>query len=64
GGVDTQHVLPRGTPADVRREVAQRIRELGAGGGYVVNSVHNVQPDVPPENLVAMFEAARRPLAA
>ncbi|MAG36392.1 MAG: hypothetical protein CL878_09130 [Dehalococcoidia bacterium] len=57
GGVDTQRVLPYGSPAEVRREVAQRITELGEGGGYVVNSVHNVQPDVPPANLVAMFGA-------
>jgi uroporphyrinogen decarboxylase len=59
GAVDTQQVLPRGTPTEVRREVEQRIRELGPQGGYVLNSVHNVQPDVPPQNLVAMFEAGR-----
>jgi len=60
GGIDTQHVLPRGTPAEVEREVARRIRDLGPGGGYVVASVHNVQPDVPPENVLAMAEAVRR----
>ena len=58
GGIDTHRVLPHGSPADVRREVARRITELGQGGGYVVNSVHNVQPDVPPANVVAMFAAA------
>ena len=60
GGIDTQHVLPNGTPEDVEREVRQRIRDLGPGGGYVVASVHNVQPDVPPQNLLAMAEAVRR----
>jgi uroporphyrinogen decarboxylase len=59
GGVDTQEVLPRGKVADVWAEVGLRIRQMGSGGGYVLNSVHNVQPDVPPENVVAMFEAAR-----
>lgn len=57
GAIDTQQVLPRGTPEDVRDEVRRRIQELGPGGGYVLNSVHNVQPDVPPENIVAMFAA-------
>jgi len=60
GAVDTQEVLPHGSPADVEREVARRIRDLGPGGGYVVASVHNVQPDVPPENVLAMAEAVKR----
>jgi uroporphyrinogen decarboxylase len=60
GGIDTQDVLPHGTPADVEREVARRIQDLGPGGGYVVASVHNVQPDVPPENVVAMAEAVKK----
>jgi uroporphyrinogen decarboxylase len=58
GGIDTQHVLPLGTPAEVREEVKRRIEDLGDNGGYVLCPVHNVQPEVPPENLVAMFEAA------
>ena len=58
GGVDTHRVLPCGTPAEVREEVRRRIGDLGEGGGYVLAAVHNVQPEVPPENLVAMFEAA------
>lgn len=57
GGIDTQWVLPRGTPADVRADVRQRIGELGAGGGYILASVHNIQPEVPAENVRAMFEA-------
>jgi len=58
GGVDNQKVLPQGTPEDVRREVRRRIEELGEGGGYVAAAAHNIQEDVPPENIVAMFEAA------
>ncbi len=58
GAVDTHHVLPFGTPEDVRDEVCQRIKDLGSGGGYVVCSVHNIQPEVPPENVVAMFDTA------
>ncbi len=58
GAIDTHHVLPNGSPDDVREEVRRRIRDLGAGGGYVLSSVHNIQPDVPPENVVAMYAAA------
>jgi uroporphyrinogen decarboxylase len=60
GGVDTQHVLPHGTPDDVRREVRRRIGDLGPGGGYVVAAVHAIQPDVPPENVCALYEEALR----
>jgi uroporphyrinogen decarboxylase len=59
GAVDTQQVLPFGTVQDVRTEVRRRICDLGSGGGYVLAAVHNVQPEVPPENVVAMCEAAR-----
>ncbi len=58
GGIDTQHVLPHGTPEAVREEVRRRIDELAPGGGYVLCAVHNIQPDVPPENIVAMYEEA------
>ncbi|MEN3203139.1 MAG: uroporphyrinogen decarboxylase family protein [Atribacterota bacterium] len=58
GGIDTQHVLPYGTPDAVREEVRRRIDELAPGGGYVLCAVHNIQPDVPPENIVAMYEEA------
>ena len=57
GAIDTHHVLPHGNPEEVREEVRRRIRDLGPGGGYVLCPVHNVQPDVPPENVVAMYEA-------
>jgi uroporphyrinogen decarboxylase len=58
GAIDTQEVLPRGTPEDVRNEVKRRIGDLAPGGGYVMGSVHNMQADVPPENVIAMFDSA------
>jgi uroporphyrinogen decarboxylase len=59
GGVDTQGVLPNGTPEEVRDDVRRNVEALAAGGGYVFNTVHNIQADVPPENIVAMWEALR-----
>jgi uroporphyrinogen decarboxylase len=58
GAVDTQNVLPFGTPGEVREEVRRRIEELAPGGGYVCAPCHNIQAEVPPENIVAMAEAA------
>jgi uroporphyrinogen decarboxylase len=58
GAIDTHHVLPRGSVEDVRQEVSRRIGDLAPGGGYVLCPVHNIQPEVPPENVVAMFDAA------
>jgi uroporphyrinogen decarboxylase len=58
GAIDTHHVLPQGSVAAVRDEVRRRIGDLGPGGGYVVGPVHNIQPDVPPANVVAMYDAA------
>ena len=58
GGCDTQTVLPHGTPNDVREEVKRRVNDLAPGGGFVFSQVHNIQPGVPPENIVALFEAA------
>ena len=57
GGVDTQKTLPFGTPDEVYREVRERIEIFAPGGGYVFNSTHNVQSNVPVENLLAMFRA-------
>jgi uroporphyrinogen decarboxylase len=59
GGVDTQRILPRGTPAEVRDEVRRRIDDLAPGGGFVFTTVHNIQADVPPENILAMWETLR-----
>lgn len=58
GAIDTHEILPLGSPEDVRQEVGRRIADLAPGGGYVLCSVHNIQPEVPPENVVAMFDAA------
>jgi uroporphyrinogen decarboxylase len=57
GGVDTQGVLPSGTPQEVKDDVHRNIEALAPGGGFVFNTVHNIQPDVPAENLEAMYEA-------
>ena len=57
GGCDTRDVLPNGTPADVARHVRQQVALLSSGGGFVFQQVHNILADVPPENIVAMFEA-------
>jgi uroporphyrinogen decarboxylase len=59
GGCDSQTVLPFGTPADVADEVKRRIDELAPGGGYVFSPIHNVQAEVPAENVVALFQTAR-----
>jgi hypothetical protein len=59
GGVDTQKTLPFGTPDEVRQEVRQRIAVFGQGGGFVFNTVHNVQARTPAANLLAMYETIR-----
>jgi len=59
GGVDTQRTLPFGTPEEVRNEVRERIRIFGQGGGFVFNTIHNVQAGTPVENVLAMYEALR-----
>ena len=56
GGVDTQSVLPFGTPDEVRKQVRENMAIFGKGGGFVFNPVHNVQAKVPMENLLAMYE--------
>lgn len=57
GGVDTQRVLGSGTPTEVHAEVARRIADLAPGGGFVFASVHNIQANVPAENLAALWRA-------
>ncbi len=59
GGIDQQQCMTAGTPDDVTREVALRARLLGRGGGYIMAVVHNVMPDVPVENVLALFDSAR-----
>ncbi len=60
GGIDTRRVLPRGRPTDVECAIRETIRALGPGGGYILAAVHNLQPDVPPENIVTLYDTARR----
>lgn len=68
GGVDTQRILPTGTPTEVAAEVQRVIDILGPGGGYMVSSVHTVMDDVPAENVLAMvdtvMDSGRYPLGA
>ena len=67
GAIDSQRILPYGTPADVRQEVRRVIDLLGPGGGYMLAAVHTIMPEVPAENILAMADAAvefgRYPLA-
>ncbi len=60
GGCDTQKVLPFGTPKQVEEEVVRRINDLREGGGFVFCQVHNIQPEVPPENIVTMYNTVHR----
>lgn len=59
GGCDTQQLLPYGTPEQVKEQVKKHVDILAPGGGFVFQQVHNILADVPPENIMAMFEAAR-----
>jgi uroporphyrinogen decarboxylase len=56
GGMDNQHTVPFGTVDDVRQEVLDNLRILGAGGGYILAPCHNIQSVTPPENIVAIYE--------
>jgi len=58
GACDSQHVLPFATPEEITQHVRQNIEALKPGGGYVFNNVHNIQAGVPPQNIVAMYDAA------
>lgn len=60
GAMDTQKVLPQGSIADVRRMVEERIEQMGEGGGFVLAPCHSIQPDVPIENILTMFNHARQ----
>lgn len=58
GGCDTQKILPFGKPEDVRKDVEQRVKQLSSEGGFIFCAIHNIQADVPPENIIAMYEGA------
>ncbi len=66
GGMDMQHLLPHGTPEQVRAEARRYCQTLGGhrrgevvGGGYILGPAHFFQPDVPPENILAVYQAER-----
>lgn len=58
-GIDTQNTLPKGTPNEVKMEVKTNIETLAKNGGFVFSAVHNIQPGVPPENIIAMIDAVK-----
>ncbi len=60
GAIDTQKVLPFGSIKDVEKEVKKRISDLAPEGGYILAPVHNIQADVPPENIIKMYEIAKK----
>jgi len=60
GGIDTQHILPHGTVEEVKYEVVRVLDIMSSGGGYILAPAHNIQIDVPPENIVAMYEAGKQ----
>ena len=59
GGIETVGTLNNGTPEQVREQVLERLDIFAKGGGFVFNTVHNILPDVPPQNIVAMFDAVK-----
>ena len=59
GGIDTQKLLPFGTPEEIRRQVKERCEIFGEGGGYVFNAIHNIQALTPVQNIAAIFEALK-----
>jgi uroporphyrinogen decarboxylase len=64
GGCDTQTILPNATPDEVRRHVKEQVQILSPGGGFVFQQVHNILANVPPENIVAMYEAVQEKVVA
>jgi uroporphyrinogen decarboxylase len=60
GGVDIQRTLPFGTPAEIEAEVVSRLDAARRGGGYIIGTAHNLLPEVPTENILALFDAYRR----
>lgn len=59
GGADTRKILNSGTPEQVSEDVLRRCEIFAPGGGFVWNTIHNITPDVPPQNIIAMFDAVR-----
>ena len=59
GGIETVGTLNTGSPERIRDQVLERLEIFSKGGGFVFNTVHNILPDVPPENIIAMFDAVK-----
>ncbi len=59
GGVETQNILPNGTPQQVADDVKRNIDALAPGGGFVFNTIHNIQAEIPPENIIAMWKTLK-----
>jgi uroporphyrinogen decarboxylase len=59
GAIDVQQMLPNATPAELEAEIARRVHDLGRNGGYILAPCHNIGHDIPPENVVTLFEKAR-----
>jgi uroporphyrinogen decarboxylase len=59
GGCDTQQILSQASPEQIREHVRERLQIFAPGGGYVFNTIHNIQANVPPENIVALFDAVQ-----
>ncbi len=59
GGMDMQRLLPHGTPAEVKAEARRYCEVLGAGGGYILGPAHLFQPDIPPENIIAVYRGEK-----
>ena len=57
GGIETAGTLNNGSPKQVKDQVLERLEIFSKGGGFIFNPVHNILPDVPPENIMAMIEA-------
>ena len=60
GGIDEQYILPKGTPSEIYAEIGRMIDIMGKSGGYIIAPAHNIQNDTPPENIAAMYEAAKK----
>lgn len=60
GGCDPQHILPFGTVDQVREEAERRVKDLAPRGGYVFGAVHEIQANTPPENILALFDTAKK----
>jgi len=58
GGIDSQHTLPFSDPDEIKEEVRRNLEIFKPSGGYIFNNIHNIQGDIPPQNIVAMYDAA------